>query len=106
MKSGLWSSPVTLPANPSAAAIARVTTPVPQPRSSTAALRGRSMQLQVGLAVGHERRIDGAELQPLDEPLARRGVLLVDELHRVENGARRLRGRVRHGGHGYLRSVD
>ena len=83
MKSGLWSTPVTVPAKPSRAAIARVTTPVPQPRSRTAAVRGRSMSVEVGLAVGHERRILGAELEPLDEPLARRGVLLVDELHRV-----------------------
>ena len=83
--------PVTVPAKPSRAAIARATTPVPQPRSRTAARGGRSMQLQVRLAVGHERRIAGAELEPLDESLARRGVLLVDELHRVADLERRHR---------------
>ena len=46
MKSGLWSIPVTVPVNPSRAAIARVTTPVPQPRSRTAAPGGRSMRLR------------------------------------------------------------
>jgi hypothetical protein len=39
--------------------------------------------LQIRFAVGREGRVLGAELQPLDEPFERRGVLLVDELHRV-----------------------
>jgi hypothetical protein len=42
-------------------------------------------QLEVGLAVGHERRILAAELESFDEPLECRDVLLVDELHRVAN---------------------
>jgi hypothetical protein len=54
-------------------------------------------ELQVRLAVGHEGRILGAELQPLDEPFECRGVLLVDELHRI--------ARLRLCRHGSLRSV-
>ena len=40
---GLCSMPITRPANPSRPARARVTTPVPQPRSSTWAVGARSI---------------------------------------------------------------
>jgi hypothetical protein len=40
-------------------------------------------EVEVRVAVSDERRIATSKLQPVDEPLDRRGVLVVDELHGV-----------------------
>jgi hypothetical protein len=42
-------------------------------------------QVEVGIAVGDERRILTAKLEPFDEPFECRCILQVDELHRVVN---------------------
>jgi hypothetical protein len=74
MKCALWSTPLTVPENPTRAASA--------PAEVEDRLGARQVdERQVRVAVGDERRIRGAELQPLREPLECRGVLLVDELH-------------------------
>jgi hypothetical protein len=73
---------VTAPAKPTRAASARddagAAAEVDDRRSA-----GQIHHVEVGVSVADEGRILAAELEPLDEPLERRGVLLVDELHRV-----------------------
>ena len=53
-------------------------------------LRGRSKThpCEVGVPIGDELRVPATELQTLDEPLQRRLILLVHELHRVASGHR------------------
>ena len=83
MNAGLWSIPTTVPCE----ALPRGDRA--RHDAGTAAdiqnrCRARQVdEVEVRVAVSDERRIATSKLQPVDEPLDRRGVLLVDELHRV-----------------------